>query len=63
MSHSDFMDWIVEQQNEEELFETAVQEDKIPITHSRLKRIGWQLRLATPTVYTAAHPELCACFS
>ena len=34
-----------------------LQEYKIPITHYRLTRIGWQLRLASPTVYTDAHLE------
>ena len=59
MSHSDLMDWVLELQQEEERFDIAVQEDKIPITHSRLSRIGWQLRLANPTAdpgHRGEHP-------
>ena len=44
---SDFMYWILELQTEDDLFEFAVQDDTIRITHSRLRRIGWQLRLAS----------------
>ena len=47
----DIIDWVAELQREEELFEFAAQDDTIRITHSRLCRIGWQLRLASPTVY------------
>ena len=57
MSHSDFKDWILELNKQVELFEIALQTYNIPITHSRLRRIGWQLRLANPTVYTDANPE------
>ena len=46
LSHLDFIDWISGLQQKDELFEIAAQADNIPITHSRLRRIGWQLRLS-----------------
>ena len=61
MSHSDFMQWSLEVQNQEDVFEIAVQGNAILIPHSRLNDIGGQLRLASsPTVHIGAHTE-CAC--
>ena len=53
MSHSDIMNWILEMQKSYELFESAAQYEHVPIKHSRLRRIGWQLRLA----FSGPQPE------
>ena len=45
MSNSDFMDLIIELQQQGKSFELAVQQNKIPITHSLLSRIGLRLHM------------------